>query len=138
MTQTATPSQPTASDLTPVTVDSRFTLAHALFVKIKRFRTYDKNWGTYGEKAVKAAACDQAEHFISQFVFWRPLVKLDVYPTIEGHIGVTWDFEGSEYAAIFSGEIVELWIDEECQDVPFPNEAHLLKYLKLTGFDGLI
>jgi hypothetical protein len=121
---------PTISVSQPLTGD--------LINKIERFRLYRDNWGTYNEKAVKGVACDRARNFVAQFAFFKPLVRLDVYPTSGGDIGVEWKEDKRDYAAIFSEKDFRLLIDMpeaatkvDMIEQAFDTEPQLLMALEL-------
>jgi hypothetical protein len=117
--------------------------AYALIERVRKFRSYGDNWGTYNERAVCESACDQAEHFISNFAFWKPTVKLHVYPTSGGDIGIDWRRGDTAFTAIFTGSDVQLLIDddssdsEDMQEYTYPGEVHLLYSLRSRGFEGV-
>ena len=115
--------------------------AYNLIESVEKFRGYGENWGTYGEKAVKSFACDQAIAFISVSTFLKPTVSLHVYPTSGGNIGIDWDLDSQSFTAVFTGAEVRFLIDngtpEEMVEQEYQAQADLLNALKLYGFSGV-
>ena len=94
--------------------------------------SYGQNWGTYNEAAVKAKACNLAAHFVKQFASTHPLLKLHVYPTVDGDIGVEWRDGQREHAVIFSDSGITFVkdVNQECAELLYTNVGQLLKDLK--------
>jgi hypothetical protein len=139
------PVTPTEALQAAPTVESNDSISstNELLKTLDKLRGYSDNWGTYGEKAVKRAACDQAENFINNFGFWKPTVKLQVYPTAGGDIGIDWKLDSKDFAAVFSESEVTLLIDDDndtCDDLvehKFQAFADLWSALKSHGFSGV-
>jgi hypothetical protein len=105
---------------------ARFTAS--LLEKIEKFRRLPANWGTYGEHQVNSEACDRAKQFIVHCGFYRPHLRLHVYPTSAGHIGCEFKKDNQEMALIFTGTEIRVIRDdndlnetEYAADVPFSN-----------------
>ena len=89
------------------------------FDRIALLRCYKENWGSYGEKAVNPESCEKAREFVLQFepIIIERKLKLFIYPTAGGYIGIEWAMAGSDYAALFPalGADYELYIDEDIE-----------------------
>jgi hypothetical protein len=135
-----TPTQAFTTESTPQVPPLVLAAANLLNL-VEKFRSYGDNWGTYGEKAIKSSACDQSQHFISNFAFWKPTVSLHVYPTAGGDIGIDWDLGSQSFTAIFTGAEVRFLTDTEnatdMDEIEYQTEGALLSALKLDGFEGV-